>query len=407
MMQVVNFQEKVINENHPLKIAIIRRSYRPDGGAEKIIQRILVGLKQHYPAQISLISESWQTPSDADTRDNHIVLSIKKHFCLFRSCRIHAFVKDVQATLVQHSFDLIQSHERMAGCQLYRAGDGVHAEWLAIRQHYSNPLKRKLLAYSPFQKAMCKAEADMFHHPALQQVICVSKRGKAEILKHYPNVDPNKLNVIYNGIDLQQYRPITQLEKQKLREKYGYDKQAPIALFVGSGFQRKGLEQILNALALQVNNSASSTQKWTLLVIGQDKNLSYFQKRCQQLEIASQVHFLGVQTAMQEWYGLADLLIHPAWYEPFGNIILEAMASGLGVICSENCGTAELMTSGQEGYIVQHHDDQQLADCLARCLVPQHLQKLGQSARKTAEQYPTSRMIKSFVAVYQKLLKNK
>jgi len=383
-----------------LKIAIIRHRYRPDGGAEKIIQRILAGLKQHYPAQISLISQSWQAPNNDD--DSHRILSIKKRFCLFRSGCVRRFVKDVQAVLSVHSFDLIQSHERIAGCQLYRAGDGVHAEWLEIRQQYASPLKRRLLAYSPFQKTMCQTEAAMFEHPALQQVICVSQRGKAEILKHYPNTDPNKLTVIYNGIDLQHYQPSSPTQRQQLRQKYDYDQDTAIALFVGSGFQRKGLEQVLNALAI----NAQTNKKWTLLVIGKDKNQAYFQKRCTQLGIAAQVHFLGVQTAMHDWYGLADLLVHPAWYEPFGNIILEAMASGLGVICSENCGAAEFMTSGKDGYIVQHHDDQQLAQCLAQCLVPQHLQKLGQAARKTAEQYPTSRMIERFVAVYQKLLEN-
>ena len=386
----------------PLKIAIIRRSYRPDGGAEKIIQRILAGLKQYYPAKVSLISQSWDMQNN-DNSDNRI-LAIKKRFCLFRSACVRTFVKDVQTTLSNHSFDLIQSHERIAGCQLYRAGDGVHAEWLAIRKHYANPLKRQLLRYSPFQKTMCQTEAAMFEHPALQQVICVSKRGKAEILKHYPNTDPDKLTVIYNGIDLQKYQPSSTTQKQKLRHDYGYAQDAPIALFVGSGFQRKGLEQILNALAIHAKIQSSAQKQWTLLVIGKDKNQAYFQKRCQQLGIAAQVHFLGVQTAMHDWYGLADLLIHPAWYEPFGNIILEAMASGLGVICSENCGAAEFMTSGKEGYIVQHHNDQQLAQSLEQCLAPQQLQKLGKAARETAEHYPTSRMIEHFIDVYQKLL---
>jgi len=264
-------------------------------------------------------------------------------------------------------------------------------------------LKRKLLAYSTFQKAMCQAEAAMFQHPALQQVICVSQRGKQEILKHYPDTDPNKLTVIYNGIDLQQYQPSSASQRYHLREKYNYDQTAPIALFVGSGFQRKGLEQILNALALKTAN-----KQWTLLVIGKDKNQRYFQRRCQQLGIASQVHFLGVQAAMQDWYGLANLLIHPAWYEPFGNVILEAMASGLGVICTENCGVAEFISSGKEGYIVsQNNNDEQLAEHLQQCLNPQHLAQLGRQARKTAEQYPVSRMIENFIHVYQKLLANK
>jgi UDP-glucose:(heptosyl)LPS alpha-1,3-glucosyltransferase len=381
-------QEKTLN------IAIIRRSYRPDGGAERIIQRILAALMQQYPAKITLISQAWQ----ANNSDKHIQLfNIKKRFCLLRQHCVNYFIKDVQTALQSQSFDLIQSHERIAGSQLYRAGDGVHAEWLTIRKRHASPLKRTLLDYSPFQKTMCRAEKEMFLHPALQRVICVSKLNKQEILQHYPQVDADKLTVIYNGIDLEQYQPITQAQKHTLRQQYHFDKQANIAIFVGSGFERKALRHILNVLA--------NSPQWQLLVIGKDKNQAAFEQLCQHLGIADRVHFKGVQISMQDWYGMADLLIHPAWYEPFGNVILEAMACGLGVICSKNCGVAELISTGKEGYTLQYDDEAQLLDYLHICLDAEHRNALGKAARKTAEHYPISRMIEHFISIYQALLK--
>ncbi len=393
--------KKITNKKQ--HIAIVRRSYRPDGGAEKIIQRIIAALQQHYPAKISLISQSWQ--SDDNQESQHQLLQLKKRVCVLRARCVRLFVSDIQATLAQHHFDLIQSHERVAGCQLYRAGDGVHAKWLAIRKAHASNFKARLLAYSSFQKAMCQAEQDMFLHPALKRVICVSKRVKQEIIHHYPRIDADKLTVIYNGIDLQKYKPISAIQKQNLRDKYHYKQQDKIIVFVGSGFERKGLTELLKGLAL--------SPEWQLIVIGKDKKQAQFETLCQHLGIAERVHFMGVQTAMYDWYGLADLLVHPAWYEPFGNVILEAMASGLGVICTEQCGIAELMTPENEGYILkQDHTqpdhnalEEQIAAYLKQCSHPKQLFELGQAARKTAESLPISGMIKQFIALYQDLLK--
>jgi UDP-glucose:(heptosyl)LPS alpha-1,3-glucosyltransferase len=252
---------------------------------------------------------------------------------------------------------------------------------------------------------MCQAEEDMFLHPALKRVICVSERVKQEIIHHYPRIDADKLTVIYNGIDLQKYKPISAIQKQKLRDQYHYKQQDKIIVFVGSGFERKGLTELLKGLAL--------SPEWQLIVIGKDKKQAQFETLCQHLGIAERVHFMGVQTAMHDWYGLADLLVHPAWYEPFGNVILEAMASGLGVICTEQCGIAELMTPENEGYILkQDHTqpdhnalEEQIAAYLKQCSHPKQLFELGRAARKTAESLPISGMIKQFIALYQDLLK--
>lgn len=383
-----------MTQNKQNHIAIIRRSYRPDGGAERIIQRIIDGLSLHTPSEMTLITESWKEQGEQKFN----IIPIAKHWCLRYKC-IKDFCTSVQQVLQSYSFDIVQSHERIPGSQIYRAGDGVHAEWLEIRKQHLTYLKQFLLKVSPFHKTILQLERGVFTHSSLHKIVCIAEQGKQDILKHYPQVDKNKLIVIYNGIDLEKHTLMTATQRQQLRQKYRYKKNERIALFVGSGFERKGLNDLLNALV--------EVPDWKLIVIGKDKKQRKFEKTCRKLGINSRVQFFGIQQYMEEWYGIADLLIHPAWYEPFGNVILEAMASGLGVICSNKCGASELISTGKNGYIFEAGDSQQLAAYLKKCTNAKHLHDFGVSARKTAEKYPISRMVEKFIVVYQELLERK
>lgn len=97
-------------------LAIIRQSYRPDGGAERIIQRMLTGLQQYHPLDISLITESWQ-----GSEANFQVLKIPRQGWT-RTARFEHFINNTQNLLKQHTFDWVQSHERVPGCQIYQVG---------------------------------------------------------------------------------------------------------------------------------------------------------------------------------------------------------------------------------------------------------------------------------------------
>ncbi|MDD5394635.1 MAG: glycosyltransferase family 4 protein [Thiothrix sp.] len=372
------------------RLAIVRQHYRPDGGAERIIQRMLDGFGRSL--DVSIVTQGWQVPADSGLQ----VIPVRKRGWS-RSSRFRHFVTDVQAVLLQQRFDLVQSHERVPGCQVYRAGDGVHAEWLRIRAEYQlGTLGRWWQGVDPFHRAVLAAEADMFAHSALQKVVCISERGRQDILRHYPMVDPGKLVLVYNGIDLEKHMPSPLDVQARVKVAWGYAAVTPVAMFVGSGFERKGLAVLLQALA--------QTTDWHLVVVGKDKYQRNFERAAQQLGIASRVRFVGMQTNMNECYALADLLVHPAWYEPFGNVVLEAMAHGRGVLVSSQCGSGELVRDGQNGYVFHAGDAQQLASLLESCKDRTVLETLGADARRTAEQYPIARMVGTLVDTYRSLL---
>lgn len=371
------------------RLAIVRQHYRPDGGAERIIQRMLAAFGRTLDA--SMITQRWQD----HVADGLNVITVPRRGWS-RAGRFRHFVADVQAVLQQQSFDLVQSHERVPGVQLYRAGDGVHAEWLRIRREYLlGGWGRHWQAIDPFHRTVLQAEQAMFTHPALQAVICNADMVREEIIRHYPQVDASKLHIIRNGVDLEAFSPPDQATRLQARQALGLVGAGQVGLFVGSGFDRKGLGNALQALR--------GLPDWSLLVVGRDKHQARYTAQCQQWGMAGRVHFYGVVDDVRPFYCAADVMLHPAWYDPAPNAVLEAMAMGLPVITSTTCGNQALIDAGSNGVVVPADDWQQLQQHLQDTAATAW-QPMGEAARKTAENYPVSRMTEELFNLYRKLL---
>lgn len=376
---------------HKVRLAIIRQSYRPDGGAERIIERMLSQLQRRYQLDISLLTQEWK--SDHHSEMNIIRLP-KRGWT--RSGRFTSFIEETQSVLEKQTFDIVQSHERVPGCQIYRAGDGVHKEWIDIRCKESSRLKCKTLRASPFHRAVIDAERALFYHQNLKYVICISRQVKKEILFHYPNISPSRLRVIYNGIDLSRFRRSTERQRQHTRTELGLHPDDYVLISVGSGFHRKGVAATLQALA--------ETPAWKLIIVGKDKQQKRYQKQCDDLGLGKRVFFVGVQQDVRPFYAAADLMAHPALYDPFANVALEAMACGIGVIISDKCGASELISEGENGYVIPPGDHVQLSRILEQHNDHDLLQQLGANAYQTAMHFSIERMTESLVSLYASIL---
>lgn len=374
------------------RLAIIRRSYRPDGGAERIISRMLEGFRQDLSNSlaVSVLTQKWHgRPNDFN------VITIPKRG-ITRTQKFKNFNDSVVEALESADFDLIQSHERVPGCQIYRAGDGVHKKWLTIRGQYSdNPWEKWFWRNSPFHRAVLSAEKALFEHPKLKKVICNSVKIKQDILDYYPSIDADQLTVIYNGVDLEHFRPVSESHRAELRHKFDYKDEDNLLVFVGSGFDRKGLALLLQAMVV--------TPQWQLIVVGTDKSQKKYEILCRKLGIMERVRFLGLQDDVRPFYLISDLLIHPAYYDPAPNVVLEAMASGCAVVLSENCGNAEWITEEVEGFVVQPGEVQALVVVLKEAS-DLDLRAMGLRARERVSEYSIDRMITEMKQLYNGML---
>ena len=375
------------------KLAFIRSSYRPDGGAEKILQQMITVLQEECSYNLYMLTRKWQPSDNPEGSKDTLKIINCKSGGISRRSRFTGFVRTIQQIISKENFDIIQSHERIPGCQIYRAGDGVHQQWINIRLERTNYFQGFMLKYSLFHRKVIQAEKELFYHKKLRYVICNSNQIKHEIIKHYPKINPTKLILIRNGINLVQFSYADQAMKVKARDTLNLSTDQLTIAFVGSGFYRKGLKLLLNALQRR--------KKWKLIIIGHDKKNSHYKKLCKKIGIADRVTFYGKQSDVIPYYQAADLVVHPALYDPAPNIVLEAMAIGRAVICSQNCGTSELISSGKNGFICNHKDISKLAMLLEKCENITLLRKMGESARLTAELYPATDMVQKMVRLYK------
>lgn len=376
-----------------MKIALVRQRYNPYGGAERFVERAMTALAKQ-DVELTLLTRAWSGETGAGGGRRVIRCD---PFYLGRVWRDWGFARAVCAALKTDAFDLVQSHERIACCDVYRAGDGVHRQWLANRARAAGPFERIALALNPYHLYTKAAEKRLFESPRLRAVICNSNMVKEELRRHF-GLAEDKLHVIYNGVDLAAFNPALREEwRARKRAEIGISDAAMVFLFVGSGFARKGVPQLLRAMA--------GVRGAHLIAVGEDRELAPMQSAAADMKLSSRVHFAGAQQDVKPWYGMADCFVLPTLYDPFPNAALEAMACGLPLITSSQCGAAEFIESGVEGYICRDAlDVVELARCLNLAAAPGQAVRMGAAARRKVEPYGLERMAQELTRLYASLL---
>lgn len=370
------------------RLALVRQKYRPDGGAERFVSRALEALEDQ-DLDLSVITREWQ----GDVNPNwHI------HLCdpmkWGRVSRERGFANAARKIWQQEKFDIVQSHERIPGCDIYRAGDGVHRRWLLQRSRLLPAWRGKRLLTDRFHSYVMRAEREMYAAPELKSVICNAQMIKNEIMADFGLPD-EKITVIYNAIDNQKFLPATEALRHQLRQQFNIPQQAHCLIFVGSGFERKGLEAAIRAVA--ATNSI-------LLVVGQDKDEKSYRGLAQSLGCEQRIRFMGVQKQTLPFYQAADALLLPTLYDPFPNVILEAMSCGLPVITSQTCGGAEFIQQGVNGFVFDALDIASLAESIRELPVVALGSDMAAAARARIIEETPARLSGQLLDLYRKIL---
>ncbi len=377
-----------------MKIALVRQRYNPYGGAERFVERAMTALAAQ-DVELTLVARAWSDAPGAGERRRLIRCD---PFYIGRVWRDWSFARAVCAAVKAHRFDLVQSHERISCCDVYRAGDGVHRQWLANRKRGAGVWERIALTLNPYHWYTLAAEKRLFESPRLRAVICNSNMVKEEVRRHF-GLTEDRLHVIYSGVDLTAYNPALREEwRARKRAELGIADSAMVFLFVGSGFARKGVPQLLRAM--------TGVRGAHLIVVGKDRDLALMQRTVGDMKLGDRVHFTGGQDDVKPWYGMADCFVLPTLYDPFPNAALEAMACGLPLITSLQCGAAEFVESGVEGYVCRDPlDVVELARCLNLAAAPGQAQRMGAAARRRVEAYGLDAMARRLTGLYADLLR--
>ncbi len=305
--------------------------------------------------------------------------------------RVLAFSRAAARAAAEGGFDVVHSFTRTLHQDVYRAGGGSHADYLARRP---GALARKLRRFSPRHATLLWIEARVFAD-ARQLIQCNSEMVRGEIRRRYGVAD-ERLVLVRNPVDTERFSP-------QRRTTLGAP--GPVWLFVGAGYPRKGLDTALRALA---SARAPDAALW---VAGRDANAPW-QALANRLGVGDRVRFLGPGAPLETLYSSADALLLPTRYDAFANVCLEAAASGIPVVTSGANGAAELVRPGADatsggdppGIVVEDPEDVAgFARALDVLSAPDVRARMGRAARAVAERHTLAAHVAALRALYARV----
>jgi glycosyltransferase involved in cell wall biosynthesis len=225
-------------------------------------------------------------------------------------------------------------------------------------------------------------------------VVCVSDGLADEVREQFPRL-ADRVLTIHNGVDLAAFTPGTGRERARARRaSLAIGERQLVAAFVGSEWERKGLEPVIRALAL--------SPAWTLVVAGSGDQASYT-ALADGLGVGGRVRWLGVTPDVQSVYGMSDAFVLPSSYETFSLVTFEAAASGLPILATPVSGVRELIQDGRNGFLISR-DPGEIAERLAQLASDPELRgRLGAAARESALRYSWTRMVQLHDELYSSL----
>ncbi|MEP7181337.1 MAG: glycosyltransferase family 4 protein [Betaproteobacteria bacterium] len=372
-----------------MRLGLVRQRYTPFGGAERFVERAIEALRTQ-DVRVGIYTRQW--PKDAAGGLEPVICNPFYAGSLWRDA---SFARAVKRALARDRPDLVQTHERIDGCDIFRAGDGVHRVWLEQRIAAGGRAERLQIAANPYHRYILGAEARVFADPSLQAVICISQMVKDDVRRHFA-VPDERLHVIYNAVDPREFGPQVRAARGQMRARLGLAPDHVAFLLVGSGYVRKGVPTAIRALARLPREAR-------LVVVGRDKSPATYTAMAQRAGVADRVIFAGPQRDPRPYYGAADAFVLPTLYDPLSNAVQEALACGLPVVTSRRCGAGELVVAHDAGWVCDATDAREFAERMRALLdEPERKVRSARAVSAVAALTPEA-MAARLIALYRSL----
>ncbi|HYV26577.1 MAG TPA: glycosyltransferase family 4 protein [Candidatus Eisenbacteria bacterium] len=364
-----------------MRIAILKNNYVLSAGGSERYTNGLVAELMSRGHEVHVLAAHWDSAAVSTGVTLHRVPTIKGPSFV----RALSFALGCQRAADGMNCDVVVSVERTIRQDICRAGGGCHREWLNQRRRYRPWPRGDLMWLNPLHFTMLWIEKRTYAPRNTRCIIANSHRGKEEIVRHY-QFPAERIQVIHNGVDCDRFRPAP--KKPERRE--------IVLLFVGSGFERKGLGFAVQALARM--------PAAVRLEVAGKGNPSPYRRLAKRLGVADRLRFLGNAAPIEEIYASGDILVHPAIYEPFSNACLEALACGLPVITTSINGASEIIRSGGNGNVIEDPANiPALATAIEPFLDPAVRAQTRDAARQTAAALPLSLNVEKTLAVIESM----
>lgn len=354
------------------------------GGAE----RYLVDLSTRMineGHEVHVFAENW------DEEDQRIHLHHVKTIPFPKSLRLLSFAIRATKEMEKGSYDITLGVGNTFRSTILQPHGGVHWAWFwrSLRA-YDHPIlwTIKFLGriLSPKQWMNGYIEDAPYRGKNLPKIIAISDMVKQDMIRWY-KVPEDRITVVYNGVNIERFHPRNRQYREEIRKRYGIGDEIVI-LFVSNNFRMKGLNYLMKALS---NLKKEGSSPFKLLVLGRDRQRLYLHL-AKKIGISNEIIFAGSTDQPEKYYGAADLLVHPTFYDPCSLTVLEALASGLPVITTYSNGASRIITQAQEGFVIPNpRDEKTLAQRISFFMDPNIRNRATIAARRLAENYSIER----------------
>jgi D-inositol-3-phosphate glycosyltransferase len=305
-------------------------------------------------------------------------------------------------------YDLLHSHYWLSGL----AALELRARWgipVIHMFHTLAAMKNRVARDEEEPGSNLRLEAEGRLLRQADRIVAATQAELAQFQWLY-HVDTRRVEVIPPGVDTGHFYPIPDDEA---REFAGVPEGKRMILFVGRVEPLKGIDGLLQAIAILRANDGDLGRELCLAVIGGEPDdgalldetdeMSRLQELRRALQLEDMVTFLGrrAQDTLPYYYSAAEVVVVPSHYESFGLVALEAMACGTPVVASETGGLAFLVRDGETGFHVPTGDPEAMAERLRQLLRDEVLrERLGRQAAEYAKRYAWPLMAEQIIALY-------
>jgi len=387
-----------------LKIAFIAPSISHHTGPAKVIAALIERLCEDH--QVSVFSHTIEGIDLSKIKHHRVPVVTHPEFLAHISFLVSStIIFAVLSLLRKRDFDIIHGYVWAFSTDVitfhFCEREGLRLEKANIIEipHKSVLQKLKALDQRMYRRLAAFVEGLTFGRNSPKAHIVVSQSMKGEFVRHYGDA-AESIIVIPNGVDLKMFNPANRpLYRDRVRQKHGISNGDFTLMFTGSYWERKGLRYIIEALSLLPRLDVK------LLIVGSGDE-KFYGEIAELKQVRERIIFVSHSSVLWEYYAASDVFVFPTIYEPFGLVIIEAMANGLPVITSRVAGAADFITDGVDGLLLSDPGDiNNLAAKIKLLFSDAGLRKtMGERARKTAEKLSWDWVAQKTLEVYNSVL---
>ncbi len=319
-----------------MQLAFVLYKYFPFGGLQRDFLRIALECRRRGH-RVRVYTLSWQgdIPDGFDVRIAPVKALLNHH-------KYARFQDWWQQDVERYPVDRVVGFNKMPGLDLYYAADACYEDKARSQRSALTRMSGRYRHFAAYERAV-------FEPGAPTQILMISAQQQPVFIRHY-GTEPERFHLLPPGISRDRKAPPNAAEIRAIfRREFKLADSDLLVLQIGSGFKTKGLDRSLKALASLPD---ALRKRVRMLVIGQD-DPKPFLVQIKALGLGRHVEIIKGRDDIPRFLLGADLLLHPAYNENTGTVLLEALVAGLPVLVTDVCGYAHYIGEAEAGVVLE------------------------------------------------------